>query len=93
MSFAVAFNVISSKSYPTRKRVHLLGNIGGDISTVERSYLNQAIYDLYGRVNSKIDKTHYGMVNIERKPTSPYVAILTEDRRVADLFTPEHNEL
>lgn len=93
MTFAISFTALTDKPYPTRKRVHLVENTGGDISTVERSYLNQAIYDLYKSVGNRTDKTYYGMVNIVRKPTNPYTAVITEDRRVANLFTPELNEL
>lgn len=93
MSFAISFTVTSNKSYPTRKRVHLIDNTGGNISTVERSYLNQAIYDLYKNVNKTIDKTYYGLVNLTRTATEPYTVTVTEDRRIANIFNPELNEL
>ncbi len=86
MSFAVSFTVVGDKAYPTRKRVHLIENTGGNISTVERSYLNQAIYELYGQVSANDNKTYYGTVNIVRRPTRPYTTTLTEDSRVTNLF-------
>ncbi len=93
MTFAVTFTVSQKTAYPTRKRVHLIENTVGNISTVERKFLNAAIYTLYDKVCKKTDRTYYGMVGLTRSPTKDYDAVITEDRRVADLFTPELNEL